>query len=60
MTYNDEKVSNVLEWLELCSGLYDLTLRPDESENLFNYIKQLLEENKQLKNLLDEIIINIV
>lgn len=35
--------------MELCNGFYDFIIEPDESRLLVNYIKQLKQENKQLK-----------
>lgn len=44
-----EKIKKFLRDMELCNGFYDFIIEPDESRLLVNYIKQLKQENKQLK-----------
>lgn len=45
----NKEVKEVLEDLELCNGFFDFILEPEKSEILVDYIKQLQQENKQLK-----------
>ena len=50
-----EKIKKILRDMELCNGFYDFIIGPDESRLLVNYIKQLKQENKQLKSILTDL-----
>lgn len=46
----NEVVKKILEGLELCYGVFDYILEPEKAKILFDYLTQLQQENKQLKD----------
>lgn len=42
----DKKINKILKDLELCNGIFDFIIEPDESRILVDYIKQLQKDNK--------------
>lgn len=52
----EEKIKKILRDMELCNGFYDFIIGPNESRLLVNYIKQLQQENKQLKERINKVL----
>lgn len=52
----DKKINKILKDLELCNVFFDFIIEPNESKNLVDYIKQLQQQNKQLKEIINEAI----
>lgn len=52
----DKKINKILKDLELCNGFFDFIIEPNESKLLVDYIKQLQQQNKQLKEIINEAI----
>ena len=52
----EEKIKKILRDMELCNGFYDFIIGPNESRLLVNYIKQLNQENKQLKERINKVL----
>ena len=46
----NKKINTIIANLESCIGMFDYLLTPTESNLLVAYIKQLQQENKQLKD----------
>lgn len=50
----NKEIKKILRDLELCNGVFDFIIEPDDSKLLIDYIKSLQQENKELKNLYQE------
>ena len=46
----NKEINTIIDNLEGCIGMFDYLLTPTESNLLVAYIKQLQQENKQLKD----------
>ena len=44
-----EEIKRTIDDLEFCNGVFDYTLSPEQSVLLVGYIKELQQENQQLK-----------
>lgn len=52
----NKKINKILKDLELCNGFFDFIIEPNESKLLVDYIKQLQQQDKQLKEIINEAI----
>lgn len=46
----NKKINKIITNLENCFGIFDYSLTPTESNLLVSYIKELQQENKQLRD----------
>lgn len=46
----NKEINKIITNLENCFGIFDYSLTPTESNLLVSYIKELQQENKQLKD----------
>ena len=51
----DKEINKIIAKLEGCFGIFDYLLTPVENNLLVSYIKELQQENKQLKDKLSKI-----
>ena len=51
----NKEINKIIDNLENCFGIFDYVLTPIESNLLVSYIKELQQENKQLKEKLSKI-----
>ena len=46
----NEEINKIIDSLESCIGMFDYMITPIESNLLVSYIRELQQENKQLKD----------
>ena len=46
----NEEINKIIDSLECCIGMFDYMITPIESNLLVSYIRELQQENKQLKD----------
>ena len=56
----NEEINKIIDSLEGCIGMFDYMITPIESNLLVSYIRELQQENKQQKEVIDRAINYIV
>lgn len=56
----NREINKIITNLENCFGIFDYSLTPTESNLLVSYIKELQQENKQLKEIIDKAVLELV
>lgn len=51
---NKEEINKIIDNLDGCIGMFNYLITPIESNLLVSYIKELQQENQELKKLLEE------